>query len=173
MQFKPSNHIQAAMIYKPSEAAKACNTSVNTIRNWCRDFASFLSPGASGEGGNRRLTDRDLNTLKYIAQLRSENMQQAAIVQKLQSVSIGDVETAVTTSTPAMPSTALTDTLQPPPAFFVMVDNRLSALEASRASDRATIERLNYRIITAYALGAIGAGLLFAIILLAAWVLGK
>ena len=90
------------MQYKPSDAAKACNTSVNTIRNWCRDYAVFLSPGARGNGANRILTDKDLNTLKYIAQLRAENLQQAAIAQRLQETSIGDVETLVALQGPSI-----------------------------------------------------------------------
>ena len=90
------------MQYKPSDAAKACNTSVNTIRNWCRDYAVFLSPGARGNGANRILTDKDLNTLKYIAQLRAENLQQAAIAQRLQETSIGEVETLVALQDPSM-----------------------------------------------------------------------
>ena len=90
------------MQYKPSDAAKACNTSVNTIRNWCRDYAVFLSPGARGNGANRILTDKDLNTLKYIAQLRAENLQQAAIAQRLQETSIGEVETLVALQGPSI-----------------------------------------------------------------------
>lgn len=160
------------MQYKPSEAAKACNTSVNTIRNWCRAYAAFLSPGASGEGGQRTLTGKDLNTLQYIAQLRAENLQYPAILQRLQETSIGDVETFIPLQHPPMPSTAITEGLQPAPEYFLMVERRLETLEAAKRDDQATIEKLNYRIIVAAALGAIAAGVLFLIILLTAWLLG-
>lgn len=48
------------------------------------------------------LTDKDLNTLKYIAQLRAENLQQAAIAQRLQETSIGEVETLVALQGPSI-----------------------------------------------------------------------
>ena len=83
------------MKYNPSDAAKACNVSVNTIRGWIRDFGEHFTPEARGEGGNRLLSDKDLNTLQYIASLRSNGLQRDAIAQRLQETSIGEAETLV------------------------------------------------------------------------------
>lgn len=82
------------MKYNPSDAAKACNVSVNTIRGWIRDHAAHFTPGARGESGNSVLSDKDLNTLKYIAQLRAEGLLKDAIGVRLQEVAIGDTEDA-------------------------------------------------------------------------------
>lgn len=83
------------MKYNPSDAAKACNVSVNTIRGWIRDFGEHFTPEARGEGGNRLLSDKDLNTLQYIASLRLNGLQRDAIAQRLQETSIGEAETLV------------------------------------------------------------------------------
>lgn len=90
------------MKYNPADAAKACNVSVNTIRGWIRDFAPHFTPEARGESGNRLLSDKDLNTLKYIAALRSEGLQRDAIGLRLQETSIGETETLVDVQKPAI-----------------------------------------------------------------------
>ena len=81
------------MKYNPSDAAKTCNVSVNTVRGWIRDFGEHFTTEARGESGNRLLSDKDLNTLKYIASLRSNGLQRDAIAQRLQETSIGEAET--------------------------------------------------------------------------------
>lgn len=174
------------MQYKPSDAAKACNTSVNTIRNWCRDYAPFLSPGARGNGANRILTDKDLNTLKYIAQLRAENLQQAAIAQRLQETSIGEVETLVALQNPPIPSPLLEQTdklapvaaqegLQQAPAMLLVlndlekrIDAKFEALESARQQDRRErVDRL-----TMLGVGICIGLLLALIIFIVGWVYG-
>ena len=174
------------MQYKPSDAAKACNTSVNTIRNWCRDYAVFLSPGARGNGANRILTDKDLNTLKYIAQLRAENLQQAAIAQRLQETSIGEVETLVALQDPPIrphlpekmeesAPVAAQEGLQQAPAMLLVlndlekrIDTKFEALEAARQEDRR--ERLDR--LTMLGLGICIGLLLALIIFVVGWLYG-
>ncbi len=103
------------MKYNPSDAAKACNVSVNTVRGWIRDFGEHFTPEARGESGNRLLSDKDLNTLQYIASLRSNGLQRDAIAQRLQETAIGETETLVDVEKPAIalrPTTEAQQALQ-------------------------------------------------------------
>ena len=81
------------MLTYTTDAAKACKVSLNTIRNWCRDYGIFLSPGASAKGEARAFTGRDIEVLKYVALLRSEGMQRDAIIQRLGETSFAEIET--------------------------------------------------------------------------------
>ena len=163
------------MQYKPSDAAKACNTSVNTIRNWCRDYAAFLSPGARGNGANRILTGKDLNTLKYIAQLRAENLQQASIAQRLQETSIGDVETLVTLQDPPISPSLLEERKELAPVAaqegLQQAQGLVVALEAMQRQIDAIqqavqhADRRRFDTVTVLGIG-ICIGLLFAAILI-------
>ena len=76
---------------RTTEAAKECNVTLNTIRNWCKDYGAFLSPGATVASGQREFTPHDLEVLKYIALLRSEGMQKGAIVQRLGETTFPEV----------------------------------------------------------------------------------
>ena len=167
------------MQYKPSDAAKACNTSVNTIRNWCRDYAAFLSPGARGNGANRILTDKDLNTLKYIAQLRAENLQQAAIAQRLQETSIGEVETLVALQGPSigppppeemkeLAPVAAQEGLQQAQGLVVALEAMQRQIDAiQQAAQQA--DRRRFDPVTSIGLGFVGGLLFCAILIMLAW----
>lgn len=77
---------------KTTDAAKYCGVTVNTVRNWCRDYGEFLSIGLRSPLGEREFTGRDLVVLKYISTLRASGMQKAAIMQRLSETSFGDTE---------------------------------------------------------------------------------
>ena len=76
---------------RTTEAARECNVTLNTIRNWCKDYGAFLSSGATVASGQREFTPHDIEVLKYIALLRSEGMQKGAIVQRLGETTFPDV----------------------------------------------------------------------------------
>lgn len=80
------------MVYRTNEIAQTCNVTVNTVRNWCKEFGAYLSPGATVTTGHRRFTERDKNVLLYVAQLRNENMQQSAILQRLSETKFPDID---------------------------------------------------------------------------------
>lgn len=80
------------MVYRTNEIAQTCNVTVNTVRNWCKEFGAFLSPGATVTSGHRRFTERDKDVLLYVAQLRNENMQQSAILQRLSETKFPEIE---------------------------------------------------------------------------------
>lgn len=114
------------MQHTPNQAAKACNVSVNTIRNWCKDYAAHLSAGAQpGGSGARLLTDRDLEVLRYIAQLRAENMTHEQVNQRLAETKIGETETLI--QLPPTPE----ETLQAPP---ISVQSPSDAIQAYQAA---------------------------------------
>jgi len=76
---------------RTTEAARECNVTLNTIRNWCKDYGVFLSSGATVASGQREFTPHDIEVLKYVALLRSEGMQKGAIVQRLGETTFPDV----------------------------------------------------------------------------------
>ena len=80
------------MVYRTNEIAQSCNVTVNTVRNWCKEFGAYLSPGATVTTGHRRFTERDKNVLLYVSQLRNENMQQSAILQRLSETKFPDID---------------------------------------------------------------------------------
>lgn len=80
------------MVYRTNEIAQTCNVTVNTVRNWCKEFGAYLSPGATVTAGHRRFTERDRNVLLYVSQLRNENMQQSAILQRLSETKFPDID---------------------------------------------------------------------------------
>ena len=80
------------MHFRPVDVAKECNVSVGTVRAWCSDFALFLSDGANPSDGERKLSERDLEVCKYIAQLRKEGMSKPQIALRLSETSFGTVE---------------------------------------------------------------------------------
>ena len=77
---------------RTTEAARECNVTLNTIRNWCKDYGAFLSPGATVASGQREFTPHDIEILRYIALLRSEGMQKGAIVQRLGETVFPEIE---------------------------------------------------------------------------------
>jgi DNA-binding transcriptional MerR regulator len=78
--------------YHTGDAAQACKVTLNTVRNWCRDYAAFLSPGASVTSGARVFNGRDMEVFKYIALLRAEGMQKGAIVQRLGETTFAEID---------------------------------------------------------------------------------
>jgi DNA-binding transcriptional MerR regulator len=136
----------SAMKFRPADAAKEVGVTVNTIRNWCKDYAKFLSEGAQPGQGNRVLSERDVEVFKYIAQLRKENMQQPQIVLRLRETRIGQIVPAEPANNPTDEPAALQEAPQQAlvPASLVIdtlrsIEARLTALEQSQ---RATDERL-------------------------------
>ena len=61
-------------------------------RSKAKDYSQFLSPGASGSSGQRIFTARDLDVLKYVAQLRSEKIQRDVIIARLGETSFPEID---------------------------------------------------------------------------------
>lgn len=159
------------MKIRPIEAAKEVGVTVNTVRNWCRDYGEFLSAGANQEnGGNRELEARDVEILKYIAELRKENLLQPQIRLRLseKSTHFGEIVTTEGAIAPANSPTNYPPNLQEPlQAEQAIIAHQAldTALQPVYARLEA-IERNRLSVITAFAAGVIVAGLFFLIIVL-------
>jgi DNA-binding transcriptional MerR regulator len=141
------------MQYHTTDVSKACNVTLNTVRNWCKDYGQFLSDDATVTTGQRSFTGRDLEVFKYIALLRSEGMQKGAIVQRLGETTFADIDSGANSieanPSPGDHSSTVDATLQAhrnelmapdgAPALIVVVDDlqkRMALLEASTKEDR-------------------------------------
>ncbi len=110
--------------YHTGDAAQACKVTLNTIRNWCRDYAGFLSPGAAVTSGSRVFTGRDMEVFKYIALLRAEGMQKGEIAQRLGETNFPEIDDSIDASTDAVSTAIQTapDTPDSTPASIVLLD---------------------------------------------------
>lgn len=116
-------------MYTPAQAATRANVHGNTIRNWSREYAAFLSPSARGEHGPRLYDDADPSVLCAIAALRKSGVPANEIPSHLQrQEAIVEVE----------PTTALQ---KPPQAAQTAPDVQL-ALQAIQAGLQAQIDSL-------------------------------
>jgi DNA-binding transcriptional MerR regulator len=54
-------------MYKVGEVAKLFGVNDQTLRVWCKQFADYLSPGATpGKGATRDFNDDDLKVFRYV-----------------------------------------------------------------------------------------------------------
>lgn len=157
------------MQFRPADIAKECNVSVGTVRSWCSEFSEFLGPGANPADGDRKLSDRDLEVCKYIAQLRQEGMSKPQIALRLRETSFGTIEP------PEAPTEKPTEALQ------TLQTNLQTAVEPASAAQLPlmAIDAINKRIdaieatsqtktlqfgVSMFALGFCAACLLFLLI---------
>jgi len=133
-----------------------------TLRRWCDYHSAHLSPGANPPTGQaRRFSNRDIEVLKTVRDLRQEGFSVARINEKLAGITFAVIDTeerapdSIELAPPAVP-----DGLQQAPApivahdYIITVERRLGALERRRLDN-----------VTAIGLGFVG-GLLFAAILI-------
>lgn len=73
-------------MYTPAQVARRAGVHANSIRNWSRDYAAFLSPAARGANGPRLYSDEDLSVLCAIAALRKSGMSPGDIPNHLQTI---------------------------------------------------------------------------------------
>lgn len=149
------------MVYRTNEIAQSCNVTVNTVRNWCKEFSAYLSPGATVTTGHRRFTERDRNVLLYVSQLRNENMQQSAILQRLSETKFPDIDEPEEESAiePIQDAVEAASAAQLP---MVALDDLRSEINARLTA----IEDSNKSWVQGLAVGFIGAALFFLILLL-------
>jgi DNA-binding transcriptional MerR regulator len=71
----------------PAQVARQANVSVQSVRNWTRDYSEFLSPQARGEHGPRLFNDADVELLLAIASLRRSGVPPAEVPERLRDKS--------------------------------------------------------------------------------------
>lgn len=80
--------------WNPDEAVPLVGKAANTIRGWCKLYASVLSAGANPPAGNeRRLTREDIAKLQRVKQWRDERRPPQEITRLLQAAA-NDLEAA-------------------------------------------------------------------------------
>jgi DNA-binding transcriptional MerR regulator len=70
-------------MYTPSQVAKRAGNNPQTIRNYSKEFAPFLSPGARVTHGARLYTDEDMQILCIISDLRKAGAPRDEIIARL------------------------------------------------------------------------------------------
>lgn len=114
------------------QIAKLAGISEQSVRNYSRDYAELLSPGATGEHGPRLFDDTDAQTMRTIAALRKEDVSRADIISRLRR---GDI---VVDATPSPHNATPNATDGPhaaimPPQVQSTILARLDALERTQA----------------------------------------
>lgn len=78
------------LAYNVSQAAAVIGASPSTVRNWCKQYAAHLSPGASPQAGAERiLTPADVATLQHIKTQRDALKDYDMIVAELATMPPG------------------------------------------------------------------------------------
>lgn len=120
----------------PAEVARKANVTAQSIRNYSRDYADFLSPGARGEDGPRLYTDEDVEVLCAIAALRKSGVPPAEVVTRLRNGTVPlvvDAEPEAAFSPPGQTLNAVTERAEepitPPQMAYMMLQSRIEALE--------------------------------------------
>lgn len=157
----------------PTEVARKANVSVQTVRNYTREYANLLSPGARGEVGTRLFSDEDVEVFCTIAALRKSGVPPGEIAQRIRNNEAPPIIDVTPQATPqeatGSPQAALeaTPSLQAQPtslevrvvAVETVNDMILKRLDAMREEQK---DRINYGI-TMLVIGA--AGMLVAVAL--------
>jgi DNA-binding transcriptional MerR regulator len=154
-----------------ASAAAIVGVSSSQIRNWCAQFADYLSDQATPQPGQARmLTPTDVATLQRVQELRTEGVDYADIPEQLtgldysQLVPYVDVAPDVTAADqPAPPSSLATIEL------FGKLENRFQQMQGQidqMRDEQAAHERDRMSAATMFGLGLIAGILLIGAIFL-------
>ena len=152
----------------PHATAAMLEITPVTLRRWCEYHAEHLSAGANPPAGKaRRFTGRDLEVFKHVRSLRALGLTVADINEQLQSLTfaIVDNDEQPAADSEELAPLASQEGLQQAPAFppeyFMSIERRFEALEASRRDN-----------VSWFALGFLVAGFLFLGMVLLSWLYG-
>lgn len=83
--------------YIPSDVAKMLDVHPNTVRQWAKEFAPFLSAGANPPRGvHRAYTSDDIAVIRHIADMsRAQNMPWPAIAAALAQMPAEDLRAPI------------------------------------------------------------------------------
>ncbi len=74
-----------------AEAASELGISPQTLKNWTKEFAQFLSVAGASPDGTRRFTEDDVVILKQVKECMAAGMTLEEAVQELQNAGYGEV----------------------------------------------------------------------------------
>ena len=83
--------------YTPSDVAKMLDVHPNTVRQWAKEFAPWLSAGANPPRGvHRAYTSDDIAVIRHIADMsRAQNMPWPAIAAALAQMPAADLRAPI------------------------------------------------------------------------------
>jgi DNA-binding transcriptional MerR regulator len=161
------------MTFKPSDVAKELDVSVNTIRNWTRDFDEFLSPEATGQNGNRQINKTDLEVLRTVHQLKREDgLQQPEIALRLGEMHFGEIAMDEPEDEPEADNDtedlALQGTSQLPALVLTMLRDEITSVREENAQTRQLVEQrdMGERQRLAMLLGGLALGVVLTLAIL-------
>lgn len=81
-------------MYSTTEVRQIFKVSRQTVSNWASDFAEYLSPTATPEGGaHRKFTDQDMTVFALVADMRAQGGTSEMIHAALRMGQRGSVNT--------------------------------------------------------------------------------
>ena len=120
------------MPHLPAHVARTLGISVQSVRDWTRQYAPILSPRARGENGPRLFDDTDLATMQTIASLRRSGLRADEIIQRVQDGEVPPI-VDIAHESPQQQSTETPQTAPDAPlALYALqssLDKRIDALE--------------------------------------------
>lgn len=166
--------------YSPAAASALIGISISSLRNWCREFATQLSEGATPPTGTeRKLTTQDVAILQRVKELRAQGMATEDIKATLLTEGVDSLQPPYIDSAIApQPHTITTvkpPTTDPQPidlytaiiAHTTALQARMDAMQAQQdankqdSADRVTLVAVGFLAGVGVALFALGAIWLF------------
>ena len=125
--------------YRPSEVVRITGLSLSSVKNHCKTYAGYLSPGASQVGQTRYFTPDDLRVLAFVAQHSRQGLPRSEIIARLDAGELVAFDWQPPQDAPQQP----TDSATTPGQVAMVLINRLSVdLDSARERERELTERL-------------------------------
>jgi DNA-binding transcriptional MerR regulator len=145
----------------PIQVAKKANVSVQSVRNWTRDYADLLSPEARGEMGARLFNDADVEVICTIASLRRSGVPPGEVAERIQNQDVPPV-VDVASEAPQSPPQQPTETPQTAPdaqialyAAHTTLQSRVEGIERRLDAQAAESRSRQHLAITMVVLGVL------------------
>lgn len=135
--------IQPEKPMKVGEIASTFGVDSNTVRNWCKRYADYLSPAARPAGGGVRLfSSRDFAVLSYIHSALNGGMIHDEIAVKMAEMSFNDGEVDIIVGLADVLPPEATPTSQEGQGEALAVQVALSTMQSQIEAVRSNQERL-------------------------------
>jgi DNA-binding transcriptional MerR regulator len=162
----------ATHVYTVTEAAAIIAVSASQVRNWCAQFADYLSDQANPAPGQARaLTAADVATLQRVAELRAAGVGYSEIPGQLALLDVGELVPYVE---PAPAPIDQTRSPQTAIELYAAIESRFQQMQGHidrLQTAQVEEERRRLSAVTMFGFGAI-VGLLLVIALVALFMLG-
>lgn len=163
------------MPYTPAQVARLVGVSVQSIRNWSRDYAVLLSDQATGTAGVRQFNEEDVETLRTVATLRKTGLPPAEIIRRVQEGSAPPiVDAAVSPLQPTLqsPTPSPQEAPQAPEMALMVLHTAHNALQGRLEALEARLDRQAAEARTRAGMFAVGVltGVFLVLLLAILWI---